>query len=82
MLDNVGDVEHDLEIVGTTPNTFKVIHTTTMGHHHSSSEIHIHSQPSQQETITFIPEESGTFKFICTIPGHKESGMSGELKVN
>ena len=33
-------------------------------------------------TVEFTPEETGTFEFYCSIPGHKERGMMGELIVN
>jgi plastocyanin len=37
--------------------------------------------PGNSETIEFIPSSSGTFKFICTVPGHMEAGMEGEIIV-
>lgn len=33
-------------------------------------------------TVEFTPDEIGTFEFYCSIPGHKERGMMGELIVN
>lgn len=81
-LDNTGKVEHDLEIVGATQRTFKLIKKTGVTHQHGPNDVHVHSAPGQKESISFIPEESGTYKFICTIPGHKEAGMIGEIMVN
>lgn len=26
--------------------------------------------------------KAGTYKFFCTVPGHEQAGMTGELKVN
>lgn len=37
--------------------------------------------PGETTTITFTPNKSGTFKYHCTIPGHTEAGMMGELTV-
>lgn len=31
--------------------------------------------------IDFTPDKMGTFKYVCTVPGHKEAGMVGTLKV-
>lgn len=31
--------------------------------------------------IRFTAEKAGTFEFFCTIPGHKQGGMSGEIHV-
>jgi len=32
-------------------------------------------------TLTFTPETPGTYKFICSVPGHARSGMHGKLIV-
>ena len=32
-------------------------------------------------TITFTPEETGTFDYWCTIPGHRAQGMEGQITV-
>ena len=32
-------------------------------------------------TIVFTPERAGTYKFYCSIPGHREQGMIGTLVV-
>lgn len=33
------------------------------------------------EVIEFTPEKAGTFEFYCSMPGHKEAGMVGMLRV-
>jgi len=35
----------------------------------------------KNETITFTAGESGTYEFLCDVPGHAQAGMKGELKV-
>lgn len=30
-------------------------------------------------TITFVPEKAGTFFYTCTVPGHSDLGMKGEI---
>ncbi|MBX6378641.1 MAG: nitrite reductase, copper-containing, partial [Clostridia bacterium] len=37
--------------------------------------------PGQEKTGTFYAAKSGTFDIVCTVPGHKEAGMVGKLKV-
>jgi len=43
--------------------------------------IHLAVEPSETATITFIPHEVGEYEFYCSVPGHKEAGMSGTLTV-
>ena len=31
--------------------------------------------------VTFTPDKAGDFEYYCTIPGHKERGMTGQLNV-
>ncbi len=38
-------------------------------------------QGDEQDRIHFAPEMRGTFRFVCTVPGHKEAGMVGSLTV-
>ncbi|MFO7246273.1 MAG: cupredoxin domain-containing protein [Thermaerobacter sp.] len=33
-------------------------------------------------TITFTPDQAGTFRIICDIPGHVEAGMVATLRVS
>lgn len=37
--------------------------------------------PGQQETLTFTPDKTGTFTYMCTVPGHADKGMKGTLIV-
>lgn len=38
-------------------------------------------EPGQEANITVDIPKAGTFEFYCTIPGHKQGGMVGELIV-
>jgi len=37
--------------------------------------------PGQKKVVTFTPNKTGTFKFICDVLGHPEAGMVGQLIV-
>lgn len=38
-------------------------------------------KPGESGTSEFIPSEEGTYYYICTVPGHREQGMVGEIVV-
>ena len=37
--------------------------------------------PGEEDTITFTPNKTGDFTFICTVPTHADRGMKGTLTV-
>jgi Cu+-exporting ATPase len=43
--------------------------------------LHVHAGPGETATGRFTPTEVGTFKVICSEPGHAQLGMAGELVV-
>jgi len=36
----------------------------------------------QSGSVTFTPNQSGNFYYICTVPGHPELGMWGNVVIN
>lgn len=36
----------------------------------------------RSETVTFTPDQAGTFRVICDIPGHVEAGMVGSIRID
>ncbi|WP_409254315.1 plastocyanin/azurin family copper-binding protein [Bacillus sp. SCS-153A] len=43
--------------------------------------IHMNANPGQTVKIKFIPNESGEFKFFCSVPGHEDAGMHGGFNI-
>lgn len=43
--------------------------------------VHLHVLPGATEAATYRLDEPGTYRVLCTIAGHTESGMVGELIV-
>jgi plastocyanin len=80
VLDNVDNIEHDLEIIGLEAKN--VESENEHNHNLAENKIHIHAQPRTKQMISFIPMQSGTYRYICTLPGHKESGMMGSIHVS
>ncbi|QHE52355.1 plastocyanin/azurin family copper-binding protein [Pontibacillus sp. HMF3514] len=51
------------------------------GHGHSEQTLHMNAKKGQTVRVKFIPKEVGEYEFFCSIPGHKEAGMVGKIKV-
>lgn len=45
------------------------------------TEVHLHAAPGETVTGQFTPEQAGTFRIICTEPGHEAAGMVGTLQI-
>ena len=80
---NEGAVEHDfaVEVIPVTD-----VSTSGSGDHHMSGDhskyaLHTSTPAGETSTLTFTPTEPGTYKIICSVPGHLEAGMTGELIV-
>ena len=47
------------------------------------SEVQLELGAGESDSLTLtLPDEAGEYEFICTIPGHYESGQWGTLTVN
>lgn len=77
VLENLDNIEHDIEIKIPTLNNNHLKHN----HEGKESIIHLHAKPKSSANFNFTPVDSGIYEFICTIPGHKESGMIGQVVV-
>ncbi len=79
ILNNQDNVEHDIEV--RIPNLNE---STQSGHKHDMEDenvIHLHAESKETQSIKFTPTTTGSFEFICTVPGHKELGMVGKIIV-
>ncbi|SEQ70334.1 Copper binding protein, plastocyanin/azurin family [Virgibacillus subterraneus] len=51
------------------------------GHGEEENYIHMNARSGQTVKIKFIPQETGEFKFFCSVPGHEEAGMHGGIEI-
>jgi uncharacterized cupredoxin-like copper-binding protein len=76
---NADSVLHDFA-VDTIPVKVK-----EQGHdahaHAKETDLHVSAAAAKTGTVEFTPLEPGTYPFYCTVDGHKEAGMVGELVV-
>jgi uncharacterized cupredoxin-like copper-binding protein len=78
-LTNHDSIEHDIEI-----NYFPIRIETEEhheGHMTKEADFHLHASPNKKSEMIFTPLKIGTFEYYCTIPGHKENGMTGIMIV-
>lgn len=62
--------------------TFK--NTGNLPHNFTIDELGVRTRTiagEQTDVVEFTAQTSGTFSFYCSIPGHKQLGMEGDLEV-
>ncbi|WP_314590338.1 cupredoxin domain-containing protein [Paenibacillus terrigena] len=46
------------------------------------TDIHVHAAAGEKNSQIVLFEEAGTYEVRCTLPGHRESGMTATIRVN
>ncbi|MFU8827007.1 MAG: cupredoxin domain-containing protein, partial [Brevefilum sp.] len=41
----------------------------------------VFGERGQEETVTFVADQAGTFFYFCSVGGHRQAGMEGQLIV-
>lgn len=76
----------DLENVGTQTHNFTIEEGESRGDGFDAwpdSEVSLELEEGDSDSLTIsLPDEAGEYEFICTVPGHYESGQWGTLTVN
>ncbi len=84
-LRNSSVVEHDFVIEKVDVQSVVKKDSGSAAHHTREEQLgvdlHVSAQPGDTSVIEFTISEPGTYTFYCSVPGHKEAGMSGELIV-
>jgi uncharacterized cupredoxin-like copper-binding protein len=84
-LKNVGNIEHDF-VVEQIDATTKVLEDSGSDAHHAHGEeqnydLHVSANAGDTSVIQMTVSEPGTYKVFCSVEGHEEAGMIGELVV-
>jgi uncharacterized cupredoxin-like copper-binding protein len=86
-LRNAGQLDHDFTIERMAADALVidslVVGTQTAEHqgHGPSFAVHGAPGPGKGLIIRLHPHTKGEFTFYCTVPGHREAGMTGKLVV-
>jgi uncharacterized cupredoxin-like copper-binding protein len=82
-LKNIGGISHDM--VGGSFFSKDVIAlrmvNTRVGRVTAEDISSVYVRPKNETELWFVPIRKGEFSFVCSIPGHKESGMEGTIRV-
>jgi uncharacterized cupredoxin-like copper-binding protein len=82
---NTGNIEHDF-VVEKVNATTKVIEDSGSDAHHAHGEeqnydLHVSANAGETTVFELTVAEPGTYEIFCSVEGHKEAGMIGELVV-
>lgn len=84
-LTNTGRVEHDYVIEKINVTDIVASDTGPAQHHQMGHEpefdLHFFAKAGETATLQFTALEPGTYEVFCSVEGHKEAGMIGQLIV-
>ncbi|MDP3998267.1 MAG: cupredoxin domain-containing protein [bacterium] len=73
------------EIMVKKGDRVRIVFKNTQGFHDLTiGELGVHTkqiQAGQSDTIEFVADKAGTFEYYCSVPTHKDMGMTGKLIV-
>ena len=85
VLKNSGNVEHDFVIDRINVTDIESTDSGSAEHHQmgheSEYDLHFFAKAEETATVRFTALEPGTYEIFCSVEGHKEAGMIGELIV-
>lgn len=79
VLENEGITLHDFKVEGLEADVIESRSSGALSG--GEGQVFVGVEVGQRGVLVFIPQESGTFTFYCTIEGHREQGMEGTLTV-
>ena len=83
-LRNTGAVEHDFVIDKINITNVEASESAPAQHHQMDQheyDLHFFAKAGETATLQFTAMEPGTYEIFCSIDGHREAGMIGELVV-
>jgi uncharacterized cupredoxin-like copper-binding protein len=85
MLKNMGKVEHDFVIDKINVTDVEASDSSPAEHHQMGGmpeyDLHFFAKAGETASLQFTALEPGKYEIFCSIEGHKEAGMIGELIV-
>ena len=82
---NDGAVVHDFTIQEMPHVQMSTMGGTTAGEHgdhmNDGRAVHLAVDPRAEAVLDLRAEDAGTYEFFCSVPGHREAGMAGILRI-
>lgn len=72
---NIANIPHSFEIVST-----KTVSSSPL--FGAGINIDNYVSPGNSGSVTFTPDQTGNFYYVCTVPGHITLGMWGNVVVS
>jgi uncharacterized cupredoxin-like copper-binding protein len=84
-VNNTGNIEHDFVVEKIDVATTVIEDNGSNAHHAHGAEqnfdLHVSARPGEASVVELTVAEPGTYKIFCSVEGHEEAGMIGELTV-
>jgi len=83
-LKNTGRVEHDFVVEKIIVTDVQASDSGPAAHHQMNQpeyDLHFFAKAGETAVLQFTAMEPGTYEIFCSIEGHREAGMVGELIV-
>jgi len=83
-LKNTGKVEHDFVVEKINVTDVEASDSGPAEHHQMNQleyDLHFFAKTGEIAVLQFTAMEPGTYEVFCSIEGHREAGMVGELIV-
>ncbi len=80
---NKGAVQHDFSVMSLpmTGMRSQSAGSHDMGGPADEPQLHVTAMSGKSGWLEFTPTQAGTYDVFCTVPGHREAGMSARLVV-